>query len=261
MYRFLLSRRWIGFAVFVIALSAVCVWLGSWQFSRLDSRQQQNVLVQKHFKAGPVPLTEISQVGKELDDDDEWTRVTATGTYDVSHQYVLKYQTRDPGPGVDVVTPFVLAGGEAILVDRGWIKTAANSAAVEDIPAPPTGTVEIKGWLRLNSTAKTSAVTPVDAQVRAISSGGAAGSVPYDLHDGYLNLRQQSPESQTPLIPEPEPDLGQGPHFFYGLQWLFFAALALFGWFFFARTEAKENTAKENAARSWAARERSAAQK
>jgi cytochrome oxidase assembly protein ShyY1 len=25
------------------------------------------------------------------------------------------------------------------------------------------------------------------------------------------------------------PDLGEGPHFFYGLQWWFFAALAVFG--------------------------------
>lgn len=245
MYRFLLSRRWIGFAVFVIALSAVCVWLGTWQFSRLDSRNQENVLVQQHFKVDPVRLTEITHVGEELGADDEWTRVSATGTYDVTHQYVVKYRTRDAGPGVDVVTPFVLNNGDAILVDRGWLQTAANTAAVEDIPAPPAGPVEIEGWIRLNSTAKTSAVTPDEGQVRAISSRGAAGNVPYDLYDGYLNLRQQSPESQTPLAPEPEPDLGQGPHFFYGLQWLFFAVLAVFGWFFFARAEAKEKTARE----------------
>lgn len=255
MYRFLLSRRWIGFAIFVIALATVCVWLGNWQFNRLDSRKHENVLIKQHFKVDSVPLTDFTTVGTKLDADKAWTKVSATGTYDVSRQFVLKYQTRDEGPGADVVTPFVLSDGNAILVDRGWLPTEANAATVKDIPAPPPGPVEIQGWIRLNSTAKTSAVTPIEGQVRAISSRGAAGSVPYELYDGYINLREQSPESQTPLAAEPDPDLGQGPHFFYALQWVFFALLAVFGWFFFARAEAKETTARGKLAKARSAAE------
>lgn len=242
MYRFLLSRRWIGFAVFVVALTAVCVVLGNWQFHRLDSRKHDNVLVEKHFKVDPVPLTDFTQPDKPLANDLEWTRIRATGTYDVSHQFVVRYKTRDEGPGVNVVTPLVLPGGNAILVDRGWLKTKANADAVKDVPAPPRGTVQISGWMRVNSTAKKSAITPRDGDVRAISSVGAAASVPYDLYDGYVNLRKQSPASAKTLTPEPEPDLSQGPHFFYALQWFFFGLLAVFGLLFFARAEAKEKT-------------------
>lgn len=249
MYRFLLSRRWAGFAVFVVVLATICVWLGNWQFSRLDDRQVDNVLAERHLAQDPVPLTDFTAASEARALDDEWTRVTATGRYDVGNEFVVKYQTRDLGPGVNVVTPLILDSGDAVLVDRGWLRTENNNDAVEDIPAPPTGTVEIEGWVRLNSTAKDSAITPTEGTVRAISSAGAAGSVPHDLFDGYLNLRDQSPASAEPLVPEPDPDLGQGPHFFYGLQWFFFGLLALFGLFFFARAEAKERAlAKKHAA-------------
>ena len=33
------------------------------------------------------------------------------------------------------------------------------------------------------------------------------------------------------------PDLGNGPHFFYGLQWWFFGLLAVFGFFYLAYDE------------------------
>ncbi len=36
------------------------------------------------------------------------------------------------------------------------------------------------------------------------------------------------------------PDLGNGPHFFYGLQWWFFGVLAVFGFFYLAYDERKK---------------------
>ena len=108
------------------------------------------------------------------------------------------------------------------------------------MPAPPAGQVTVTGWLRQDSGADDHAVEPLDGQVRAISSTGMATSVPYDLVSGYLNLRSQDPPAAEPLQLEPRPELGQGPHFFYALQWWFFGGLAVFGWFWFAWTELKE---------------------
>ena len=108
------------------------------------------------------------------------------------------------------------------------------------MPAPPAGTVTVTGWLRQDSGADDNAVEPLDGQVRAISSTGMASSVPYDLVSGYLNLRSQEPPAATSLALEPRPELGQGPHFFYALQWWFFGGLAVFGLFWFAWVELKE---------------------
>lgn len=234
-FRFLLSTRWIGFALFVVVLAGVCVRLGLWQFHRLDDRLAENKVISAHFKAAPVELPRDWKV----DDANEWTRVTATGTYDVEHQVTVKFSTRDGVPGVDVVTPLVLSDGSAVLVDRGWMETK-NTVDNPDVPAPASGPVTVMGWLRQNNGAAGHAVRPVDGQVRAISSVGMAKAVPYDLVNGYLNLRTQDPKASDALALEPKPELGQGPHFFYGLQWVFFALLATVGYFWFARAEAKE---------------------
>ena len=237
---FLLSRRWIGFALFVVVLTGVCLRLGQWQMDRLDERRDDNEVISRHLAEDPVPLSTVLGPGDDVDDGSEWTRVRATGTYDIEHEVTVTFTTRDGAPGVDVVTPLVLTDGSAILVDRGWLATENNSERPENVPAPPSGDVTVTGWLRQNSGADDHAVEPVDGQVRAISSDGMATSVPYDLLCGYLYLRSQEPPAATTLELEPRPELGQGPHFFYGLQWWFFAALALFGLFWFARAELKE---------------------
>ena len=41
-----------------------------------------------------------------------------------------------------------------------------------------------------------------------------------------------TPATETSLRTTELPDLGEGPHFFYGLQWWFFGALAIFGFFY-----------------------------
>ncbi len=237
---FLLSRRWIGFALFVVVLAGVCFRLGQWQMNRLEDRRADNAVIQRHLSMDPVPLSTVLGPGDEVDDLLAWTRVRATGTYDVEHEVTVTFTTRDGAPGVDVVTPLVMSDGSAVLVDRGWLATPNTSDRPEDIPAPPDGKVTITGWLRPDSGADDQAVEPRNRQVRAISSRGMASSVPHDLISGFLNLRSQKPPAAQPLQLEPRPELGQGPHFFYGLQWWFFGALALFGLFWFARAELKE---------------------
>ncbi len=242
--RFLLSRRWIGFALFVIVLAGVCTRLGFWQIHRLEHRLDTNRIVERHLAAEPAPLATALLEGETVDRDSAWTRVRVTGTYDVEHEVTVRFTTRDGAPGVDVVTPLVMPDGTAVLVDRGWLQTTNNSSRPATVPAPPSGTVTVMGWLREDSEADEGAVVPLDGQVRAISSRGIAKVVPYELTSGYLNLRTQSPEAAEPLRLEPAPELGQGPHFFYALQWWFFAALAVVGWFWFARDELKERRAR-----------------
>ena len=237
--RFLVSRRWIGFGIFVIALAGVCVQLGSWQFDKLAEREVRNALVEKHLAIDPVDLDSAVPAGRKLDPDQEWTVVTATGRYDLERQVTVKYVSRDGRPGVDVLTPLVLDDGSALIVNRGFVETLRSSEAPTDIPAPTTGTIEVTGWLRPDSGATGEAIRVSDTQVRAISSDGLSDHVPYDLRDGYLNLQDQSTGAGV-LDPEPRPELGPGTHFAYGLQWWFFGALALTGFVWFAHAERQD---------------------
>jgi cytochrome oxidase assembly protein ShyY1 len=248
---FLLSRRWIGFAVFVVVLAAICIRLGFWQIHRLDHRLDENAVITRHLATDPVPLSTALRPGDKVGPKSEWTRVRVVGSYDVEHEVTVTFTTRDGAPGVDVVTPLVMSDGSAILVDRGWMPTPNTTKRPDNVPPPPTGQVTVTGWLRQDSGADSNAVKPVDGQVRAISSTAMASAVSYDLAGGYLNLRGQDPPAAKPLALEPRPELGQGPHFFYALQWWFFAGLAVFGLFWFAWVELKERrTAQAKATRS-----------
>lgn len=240
-YRFLLTRRWIGLAIFVLAMSALCVRLGFWQWHRMEHKQDQQLQVSTHLSAKPVPLAGLVHAGRPVDPEDEWTRVRVTGRFDVAHQVTVKFTTRDGRPGVDVVTPLVLADGTAVLVNRGWMEASNDAARPRSIPAPPSGSVAVEGWLRPDNGAGPNAVVPYEGQVRAIASRGMQEFVGRTVLPGFIN--QQSPASAN-LQPEPRPHISRALNFFYAWQWWFFSGLALFGYFWFARVERLEQAAQ-----------------
>lgn len=239
MYGFLLSRRWLGFAAVVLLLLAICVRAGMWQMDKHDARVADNRVARANLVADPRPLEDVVPPGGAVAPADEWATVRAQGVYDVENEIIVRFSTRDGAPGVDVVTPLLLDDGSAVLVDRGWIQTLNNGERPDVVPAPPSGEVEVVGWVRPDSGARDEAVTPVDQQVRAINSEAVGSSLGLDLRPGYVNLQEQTGGTDA-LATEPLPDLGQGPHFFYAFQWWFFGLLALVGYFWFAWSEARD---------------------
>ena len=234
MYRFLLSRRWIGLALVVVLAAALFVQLGRWQFHRLAERRVGNVTIERNLDAAAAPVGEVVRVGAEVPSELEWRRVTATGRFDVGHQLLVRYQVRDGQHGVDVVTPLVTGEGAAVLVDRGWLPTTNDASVVPEVPPPPAGRVDVTGWLRADQQGDDRALTPYDGQVRLVSSRAIAPTLPYPVYGGFLELTAMHPAPATALKrPEP-PQIDSGPHFFYGLQWFFFALLAVGGCCYFA---------------------------
>lgn len=229
--RFLLSRRWLLFAVAVALAAWGAVLLGQWQFHRLEDRKAENAVLSRNLADAPVPIDEVMSTDRATTRADEWKQVTMTGTYDDEHTIVLKYQTRDGKAGVDVVTPLVGADGRAVLVDRGWLSTDNRGNERPDTPAAVSGTVTVTGHVRANATGGATDMT--DLSTRALSSTVAQENLPHDLYVGFLDLAEQDPPPSDDLafavLPDPE---GEGPHFFYGLQWWFFGALAVFGFFY-----------------------------
>ena len=67
---------------------------------------------------------------------------------------------------------------------------------------------------------------------RAISSKAIGPAIGRDLLGGWVELESESPAPVTALAPNDQPDLSNGPHFFYALQWWFFGLLAVGGFFY-----------------------------
>jgi cytochrome oxidase assembly protein ShyY1 len=228
--RLLLSRRWFVFALVVVALAWVAWRLGEWQFHRLEERKDRNAVIERNEHAGPVPVSEVMAAGRPLAKKDEWRIVEATGTYAVEDTVVVRYRTRDGAPGVDVVVPLVLGDGTSVLVDRGWFATDNRGTTPDDVPAPPPGEVTVTGWARQDATGDSTVVT--DQSTRAISSSRIGEALDREVAGGFVAAMSESPEAGVPLVPLEPPELDDGPHFFYGLQWWFFGALAIFGFFY-----------------------------
>ncbi len=232
------SRRWVLFGITVVLLTCAAYLLGRWQFHRLTERENGNAVVRTNLEADPAPVSDVLEVGRPVDESDEWRRVVARGTYSPDESVVIRYQTRDGASGVDIVTPLRTVDGPLLLVDRGWVQTGNTGADTVDAPAPPHGRVTVTGWVRADATGRSATVT--DRSARAVSSAEIAPTLDGPVYGGFVDLEKESPATADPLTRTELPDLGNGPHFFYGLQWWFFGVLAVFGFCYLAYDERKK---------------------
>jgi cytochrome oxidase assembly protein ShyY1 len=210
--------------IVVAAIVAVtCVLLGSWQLRRLDDRRARNAAILERRSAEPIAIEDA-----DADAAVPFLPATAEGTYDVAHEVLLYGRTLDGASGHHVVTPLVLPGGDAILVDRGWVPFAARSAPVR-AGAPPISPVTVEGSLVPDE--GDGSLRPDDAGViRRLDVRGIAASVPYDVFPLPLLLATQSPPQREPFpAPAPLPTLSEGPHLSYAIQWFAFAGIAVVG--------------------------------
>ncbi len=236
--RFLVSRRWALFALVVVVLGVGCYFLGRWQFHRLDDREVANAHIRQNLSARAAPVADVMSTDRPVRAADEWRRVTLHGTYVADESVVIRYQTRDGASGVDIVTPLRTEDGSSVLVDRGWMRTGNVGSDQVDSPAPPAGDVTVVGFVRADATGDATEVT--DSSARSISSRAIEGSTDLTLYRGFVDAERETPAPSKPLVKTELPDLGNGPHFFYGLQWWFFGLLAVGGFFYLVWDERRK---------------------
>jgi cytochrome oxidase assembly protein ShyY1 len=227
-YRFLLRPRWITLILGVAVLAAVFVQLGDWQLDRRTQRHAHNALVAANSQRPPRPVQEVLAPGKPVPPAQEWTRVIIHGRYDADHQTLVRYRPLDGAPGFHVLTPLVPQDGAAVLVDRGWIPRPSGSEAAT-APSPPSGEVTVVARVRRSEEAPPGQARPRSGQVRFIDTDQLAADLPYPVVDGYVELVEQRPTAGELPRPVPPPQLSEGPHLAYGLQWYLFAVIAVVG--------------------------------
>ena len=211
---------------FVLAFGTACAFLGNWQLDRLHSRRERNLSTVHNEEQAVRPYTEVFT--RTILDADQWQRVSATGTFDADHQLVLRYRSSGDTEGYEVVTPLRTATGN-VLVDRG-IVPLTNGAQIPTVaPAPPAGEVTVVGHVRRDEEGKRSATTPVDGAARLISAPAFATTLPYPVADGYIGLLTVDPAQTGGFQPIELPEISDGPHFWYAVQWFMFAGIGLAG--------------------------------
>jgi len=248
-YRFLLRRKWVILTALVAIGVIAMVWAGFWQLRRLHGRQAVNREVRDRTAAAISPVSQWLTVDEPLSDaqrDAEWRVVQATGTYDPAGEVLIRNRSYNGAPGYHVVTPLRLADGTALLVNRGWIPISTEVGQAPASPPPPTGTVTVEGRLRATQERGTFGPTDPSAGVLTeLARGDIARlrqQLTYPVLPAYLELTAQAPPPSEPLprlIPLPE--LDDGPHFAYAVQWFIFTACAIVGWVLVVRRQVKQD--------------------
>ncbi|MFJ5677192.1 SURF1 family protein [Streptomyces sp. NPDC093097] len=249
MYRFLLSRQWVILTLLGLVLIPVMIKLGFWQYHRHQHKVAQNAQIAHNLTATPVPVTDLAAVGRTLPHGDMWRRVTASGSYDTAHEVVVRQRTAadEQSIGYYVLTPLVLANGDAVVVNRGWIPAGNDLTKFPKVPAAPKGTVTVTGRMMVDETTEASGIKDTKGlpprQVMLINSEQQAKRVGRPMLGGYIE--QTAPESKDnspELVPEPDHD-SIGPHMAYAIQWWLFAAAVPVGWVVLARRERRDRMA------------------
>lgn len=152
------DRRGLGpamtwtFVVLMLALAVTCVWLGNWQMQRLAEKDALVAAVAARLNADPVPAPPADQWAALDLEALNFQPVALTGAFRYNQTvtvFTSLANARGPasGPGYWVITPFALADGGTVFVNRGFIPEAFQEAAVTD-PQGEDGQVTISGLLR-----------------------------------------------------------------------------------------------------------------
>ena len=232
MLRFLLRPRWIGFHLLVAAAIALMANLGVWQLHRLDERRAFNATVIERSEGPAVPFDDVLadlRSGAVEPDGVEWRRVTLSGTY--LPDQVIEFNNSQGGRAGDDVLTAIRTGGDAtVIVNRGFVPLGT------DLPAAPTGEVEVLGYVRPSESRERGSLSDAEGdgpltEVRRIDVGLLARQLPGDVAPVYVQLVAARPEvgvgDPEPVTP---PELGEGPHLSYAIQWFTFALAVGVGW-------------------------------
>ena len=220
-------RDLLGAGLALVAVAA-CIRLGVWQLSRLHQRQARNASAQAGWALPPVEIDGTTSLDSVLN-----RRVHVRGIYDFDRERLWRPHMLDEAPGVDLVTPLKLADGVAVLVDRGWV-ASADAFHVDQRAFREPESADVVG-LAFAAPRTRGDVDPAKLQ----------DSVSYPLLPFVV---QQLPDcasdaSAAPSRPcatgastasgapsrLPPPELTNGPHLSYVIQWFSFAAIILIG--------------------------------
>ena len=140
------------FVVMMLALAVTCVWLGTWQLHRLAEKEALIAAVADRLNAAPVPVPAADQWPALDLEALNFQPVSLTGAFRYNQTVTVftslgSARGAASGPGYWVVTPFVLADGGTVFVNRGFVPADFQEAAVTDAESDETQ-VTITGLLR-----------------------------------------------------------------------------------------------------------------
>jgi len=236
----LLRPKMIGAHVLVVVLLFTMLNLSAWQFRRLDQRKAFNAEVRDRSVADPVPLATLV---KENPDDIEWRHVVVVGNFRTGTSVTVTNRSQDSTAGVDALQALDFTVGAdkyVLVVNRGFVPLAAT------VPAAPNGRVEFLARVRKSQARRigglTDAATGTLTEIQRVDVPRLAeqmkASADQTVLPFYVDLLEYAKSTQTTSnLPArvADPELSNGPHLSYAIQWILFSGCALAAWIMLVR--------------------------
>jgi len=207
-----------------LLLIAGCLWASQWQYQRGIDRQQRNNAIEAALSLPTMNLQDVKGNAAAF----EWRTIETTGEFDGQNQILLKNRYFEGVYGYEVLTRFQLVDGRNLWVDRGWVKAGKDARTAPVITPIPKGEVAIQARLRLERSLPQGAFFALPATGAGMISKLNAQSG-LKSEGFYLDLIGGADPLLEPKVPAQIPELSDGPHLAYALQWIFFAGLIGYG--------------------------------
>ena len=211
-------------SLIALLLIILCLWGSQWQYHRGVDRHARNAVIENRIAQSPIQLAAV----KGNLADYEWQTVAVVGSFNPDKQILLRNRYHDGKYGYEVLTLFTSADNKSFWVDRGWVQAGATATTPPVVTALPQGEVSISGRLRLDSSLPRGSFFALPGKGEGLVSELNAQSQ-LDTEKFYIDLLSGSDTSLTPEVSAQLPELSDGPHMAYALQWIFFGGLVFYG--------------------------------
>ncbi len=235
----LLRPSWIISHILVLALVVSTFTLGMWQLSRLNERQSYNSIVASRFEQPTERLSDLLQSFEE-ESDILYRVAEVSGEFDPSKQIYVVNRSQNGVAGVHVVTALeTLENSLFVAVNRGFIPRSVYLEASPENLSPPTGKVDVSGLViagKKDDRGYGDEMAEIDLEV-------LSDYWQIDLASVVLQEKELNAVTKIPM-PLPLPDLTEGPHLSYAVQWFIFMTIALIGYPLVLRKVSKQAVQK-----------------
>jgi len=214
-----------------LVLVVLCLWGAQWQYQRGIDRHARNTVIEERITKSSIDLDSATGALPDY----EWQKVTTTGSFSSDKQILLRNRYNEGKYGYEILTYFTTVNKRNLWVDRGWVQAGATATTPPEVTQVPTGIVSITGRLRLDSSLPRGSFFALPGKGQGLVSELNAQSQ-LNTEKFYIDLLEGSDASLTPAVTAQLPELSDGPHMAYALQWLFFAGLMIYGRILIRRT-------------------------
>lgn len=245
MWSLLRTRRWQGFTTLVIVAIVAFGFLSAWQWSRAEEERQAKNTQREQIERERRDFSDAVNDLPTPVSDAIRQPVEVTGTYDEDSTLLVRQRPLDGRNGFWVATLLRVDNSTTVWVNRGWIPATGAATSVVTPPPPPQGTVRVTGWLIASETTREEISDLPAGQVRwldtAILPTDGATALPV-----YVE-RVLSEPADPDVLALPLPEIDETQNVSYAVQWLLFAVIAMSGWWYFLRREAREESTAASA--------------